>query len=141
LEANHDLAMVCLRYISSEVFQLGLTEAGIEKNILRGRYRLQDFASKRWLSIVRPFVLRAETLQKHPQLLQSLEALVLQRKNVGYEVAAESEQLPLFNSLKSTFPRIHQTLQALLQFQQNEGQSDWKYDNGESLVAIYHDRS
>jgi hypothetical protein len=128
-EANYSLAMSSLTYLCSGIFDAYLSDRRVQDNILSGRYRLHWFATSQWITLIRRCVDECNDLSAYPALLALLTRLALELTNYRfkYQIGLKDEA---FRAIESDWPEISQIIRGVLQFRQDERQTDWNYTNG-----------
>lgn len=66
VDANYNMALTCLKLLSSDCFNEGLPEEVMRTNILCGAYVLQNYTVSQWLEHVRNIVGQREYSESFP---------------------------------------------------------------------------
>ncbi|KAI0541608.1 hypothetical protein GGR58DRAFT_497799 [Xylaria digitata] len=133
-DAHYDLTMSILKYLSSNIFNLDLSDEKLKENILAGKYRLQSFASSQWIALASRCAKESkDNASAHADLRTLLTRLILKLKNVEFEGKIDSldvtYQIPHFRN-----SNVSNMMGGILQFRQDERHTDWTYDNSSTWV-------
>ena len=84
-ESNYAIAEACLRYLSNDDFDSGLSDEAISEGMVRGVYVMQDYAASYWLE----HILRGSTDRKtsgcSEGVSRHLKEMIELRENLMYE--------------------------------------------------------
>lgn len=93
---------------------------------MAGTYRLHWFAVSQWVSLVRRCVERFKDLSAYPDLLELLTRLVMELRNYSFSGQVDLNDR-IFRALKPDEPELSEFVCGILQFRQDDKQSDWNY--------------
>lgn len=84
-EVNYAIADTCLKYLSNDCFDSGLSNEAISEGIIRGVYVLQDYAAAYWLE----HILKGSKDHKTSSCLEGVsrhvEEMIERRRNMTWE--------------------------------------------------------
>lgn len=98
---------------------------------MAGIYRLHCFATSQWIFFVRRCVEKSNHLSAYPDLLELLTRLALERTNYSFDGQVDFKDR-VFRTMLPDRPEISQFVCGILQFRQDDKQSDWNYTNSMS---------
>lgn len=125
-----------MAYLCSGIHDGDLSDKQVARNILDGKYRLHEFATRQWVALVDQCVAESKALLKYPDLLILLRRLSLELRNYEYRAPDDSRDVAkkaAFVILESTEPELVQIIHRILKFRQDDRQTDWSYENGMSV--------
>ncbi|KAK4244292.1 hypothetical protein C7999DRAFT_44010 [Corynascus novoguineensis] len=135
-EANYSLAKTLLTYLCSGAFDKELSDQKLRENIVAGIYRLHWFATSQWIILVRRCVEKSNDLSAYPDLLELLTRLALELRNHSFNGQVPDLNDRVFRAMEPDRPEISQIVCGILQFRQDDKQSDWNYTNSHTWVDL-----
>ncbi len=96
---------------------------------MAGIYRLHWFAISQWITLVRRCVEKSKDLSAYPDLLELLIRLVFELRNHSFSGQEVDLNDGDFRTMTQNWPEISQFIRGILQFRQDDKQSDWNYTN------------
>ncbi|KAH6626209.1 hypothetical protein B0J18DRAFT_443769 [Chaetomium sp. MPI-SDFR-AT-0129] len=134
--ASYSLAKTLLIYLCSEAFDKDLPDQKLQENIVAGIYRLHWFATSQWIILVRRCVEKSKDLSAYPDLLELLTRLVRELRNSSFSGQEVDLNDRVFRAMTPNRPEIPQFVCGILQFRQDDKQSDWNYTNSDTWVDL-----
>ncbi|SPO07346.1 uncharacterized protein DNG_10040 [Cephalotrichum gorgonifer] len=132
-EANYSLAKSSLTYLCSGIFDVNQSDTELSKNMLTGKYRLHSYATSQWIELTRRCIEHSKDLSAYPDLLALLFRLSLELRNYSFKNQVNLKD-PAFEGIGSEHLEISQIVCGVLQFRQDERQTDWNFHNGFSWL-------
>jgi hypothetical protein len=138
MEANLEIAMTCLRYLSLQIFDIELDEDEISESILSGSYRLHWFATTQWIEVVRRYSILLCNQSPPATLITALNAFSEECENGTTDATADLESLKSddFEVFKNAEPAIHKLLHQALQFCRMDV-GKWKLEDDDEGKLMY----
>jgi hypothetical protein len=132
MQANLDLALTCLTYLSSDLFDPDLSDEDLEENILSGGYCLYGLAASQWAEFVRECAIMLRNQTPPNELITLLECFIIERENIEYEGPNKDVPEPGgLNLFKRGWPKLHTMLCRALKFRRSDI-GDWRLSEGSS---------
>lgn len=129
------MTKTCLRYLSSDIFDVGIEPEMIKSNTLSGIYRLHWFATTQWIVLLQECEKLLGNSDLPESLLLALKHFVHECENGNFEatVGLNSQSDHEFSTLSQKEPSLHKLLVQELHFRRMDV-GDWKLeDNDEGI--------
>jgi hypothetical protein len=126
-QANLNLLMTSLTYLSLDLFELDIPDDEMEENVLSGAYRLHGFATSQWVGLVTQYAMLYEKQTPPDELVKQLDSVITERKNFEFEGQFEdNSNLTDLDLFKKRWPEMHAYLCSALKFQRQRDRADWR---------------
>ncbi|KAK4100943.1 hypothetical protein N658DRAFT_559135 [Parathielavia hyrcaniae] len=135
-EANYSLAKTLLTYLCSGAFDKELSDQKLQENIMAGLYRLHWFATSQWVILARRCVEKSNDLSAYPDFLELLTRLALELRNYSFNGQVPDLNDRVLRAMGPDRPEISQIVCGVLQFRQDDKQSDWNYTNSHTWADL-----
>ncbi|PNP78625.1 hypothetical protein FNYG_07971 [Fusarium nygamai] len=128
-----DLTIRCVVYMCQDHHDPGLTEDGINANILWGAYRLHHFSSSFWLDLVHEYLRLSGSETIPDALIDQLRILLGTRSSDTYTQSDQSKGSlhPTILGLEDQEPALVEMLKGYADFQTSLSKSDFQINNRE----------
>jgi hypothetical protein len=112
VDANYNMAFTCLKLLSSDCFDTGLSDEVIRTYMLSGVYVLQSYAVGQWLEHVRNATTQAAYLQSFPKLCDVINKFIHKRTNMDFIESGKATAASRtdFQSFKQDWPFVYEKL-------------------------------
>ena len=131
-EAHYAIAETCLKYLSSDCFDCGLSDEAIHEGILLGAYVLQDYAASHWLEHILRGSRNLKASSCVKDVSRNIEKMIELRKNWAcddsYIGRAPAHGLRIFEKY---VPEVFETLMHIYSFLQRRWR-ELSLDDGEA---------
>ena len=135
-EVNYAIAETCLKYLSSDCFDSGLSDEAINEGILLGAYVLQDYAASHWLEHILRGSTDIKTSVSLEDVSRNIEKMIELRKNWTceglYTGRAPVTGLKIF---EEQAPEVFETLLHIHSFLQKRWR-EFSLDDGEAACKL-----
>lgn len=135
-EVNYAIAETCLKYLSSDCFDSGLSDEAINEGILLGAYVLQDYAASHWLDHILRGTTDTKTSRCLGEVSRNIEKMIELRKNWTCE-GSYTARAPVngLKILEDHAPEVFETLLHIHSFLQKRWR-EFSLDDGEAACKF-----
>ncbi|KAI5456910.1 hypothetical protein BGZ63DRAFT_434144 [Mariannaea sp. PMI_226] len=133
------LAICCINYLCQDHHDIDDTEDEIGDGILKGTYRLHNFASAFWLQIIEQYMALKHATTLPDSLIDQLKLLHSTRTVMSYEPMnqQESESYPAtIAALKPHQPEVADMLCNVFRFQHASSQADYHLKESDRWIHL-----
>ncbi|KAK9780358.1 hypothetical protein SCAR479_02995 [Seiridium cardinale] len=132
-QANEDLLMALLAYLSTDILEPEIDDDEMDEKLLTGQYRLFQYASSYWPSLLRPII----DLAGSPRLENLLVRAVDRGRNDEFEHETGNPEAVYRNDyLHNKSPELYDTLNAAYRFRVNGKRWEWQWANSSAWVNL-----
>ncbi|KAH7148334.1 hypothetical protein EDB81DRAFT_792040 [Dactylonectria macrodidyma] len=132
--AAQELTLTFLAYLSSSIMDVDLDDEDIQENILAGKYRLFEYATFFWPTLIHQ---TNDEERRSGHLGKLLDRLMQRGGNYRFKSATEHSK-PLFKNsfLQNTSPEAFAMVCETFQFRLDDKRFDWNWSNSETWVDL-----
>jgi hypothetical protein len=133
--AAHELSLTLLAYLGSSIMDVDLDDEDIQENMLAGKYRLFEYATFFWPTLIH----QTNDEERHSGHLGTLlDRLMQGGRNYRFKSAKEHSKLPFKNSyLQNTSPEAFTMVRDTFQFHLDDKRFDWNWSNSKIFSHLH----
>lgn len=132
--AAQKLTMTILAYLGSIVMDVDLDDEDIERNILGGRYRLLEYATFFWPTLI--YRINDEE-RRFVHVAKLLDRLVQEGRNYRFKGTVEDSKPSFENSyLQKEFPEAFAMVCEVFELHLDDKRFDWNWSNSKTSPAV-----
>lgn len=122
-KCNAEIALTCIGYLSSDCFDLSLSNEQIKEGILSGAYVLQTYAVSQWLQHIKDAVLQNK---EHPDFdfCYAVHQFIEKRQVQGFKppISSSTRRVEFLQRIEPDWPMTSHTLKYVAQFHERREQ-------------------
>ncbi|KAI0198370.1 hypothetical protein F4808DRAFT_462839 [Astrocystis sublimbata] len=136
IDARYELTTSILHYLSSDIFQLNISNEQLSADLVAGKYRLQSFASSQWVALVtRSGRDMQHDTSIHTELVDLIIQVLRKLKNDKFE-HHETESDLVYHDLDWGDNDISEVISDTWRFRQDDRQTDWTFSNNSTWAVL-----